>query len=186
MGAGAAAALLPVIADALATLIATGVGTSVGSGSGGKVVAGGTAAGVELYNRQLHPDEQKLLEKQAKELAKEKGISEEEATRRLAEAFAFYTDADWQAVIAGKAEIDSATLIHLGLALAPLGSRYDVVAIEGDVPSVGMPDSKTYTAAETLRLLQNYQLTHAAAFNNPLINSEYLGSVRKVAERRSG
>ncbi|SDL39087.1 hypothetical protein, partial [Pseudomonas indica] len=60
MGAGAAAALLPVIADALAksglgesdqkalaTLIATGVGTSVGSGSGGKVVAGGTAAGVE-------------------------------------------------------------------------------------------------------------------------------------------
>ncbi|SDL39184.1 hemagglutinin repeat-containing protein [Pseudomonas indica] len=112
VGAGAAAALLPVIADALAksglgesdqkalaTLIATGVGTSVGSGSGGKVVAGGTAAGVELYNRQLHEREQEWLMKNAKRFAEEQDISEQEALERLGQQALKETDYLWRALL---------------------------------------------------------------------------------------
>ncbi|WP_084335622.1 hypothetical protein [Pseudomonas indica] len=121
MGAGAAAALLPVIADALAksglgesdqkalaTLIATGVGTSVGSGSGGKVVAGGTAAGVELYNRQLHRTERKTLEEEADRLS-EKGRSQSGAT--------------WEdlLLLASGAELDAAENARLQAILAQFG-----------------------------------------------------------------
>lgn len=77
LGAGASAALMPAIGKALedsglsekdskavATLIAAGMGVTIGSvdGSAGAVVGGGTAAGVEQYNRQLHPDEVKFLQ----------------------------------------------------------------------------------------------------------------------------
>ncbi|HCT04029.1 MAG TPA: adhesin [Pseudomonas sp.] len=75
LGAGASAALMPAIADALgktglsefdqkaiATLVSTGLGVAVGSASGfaGAVAGGGAAAKVEQNNRQLHPDERKL------------------------------------------------------------------------------------------------------------------------------
>ncbi|NWA10194.1 hemagglutinin repeat-containing protein [Pseudomonas gingeri] len=75
LGAGASAALMPAIAEALgktelnefdqkalATLISTGLGTAVGSSSGiaGAIAGGGSAAKVEQFNRQLHPDERKL------------------------------------------------------------------------------------------------------------------------------
>jgi len=123
----------------------------------------------DRFNRQMHPEERGLIEQQAKALAKEKGISDEDATRLLASAFAYYTDADWNKKIGASGVIfDEVTLKHLGAALAPLGERYDVVA--GDVPTVG---GKNYSASETLRLLQSYQLNHED-FYKPLVNAEYL------------
>jgi filamentous hemagglutinin len=84
LGAGLSAAVMPAIGKALegsglsesdsnavATLIATGMGVAAGSGDGtaGQVVAGGSAGNVDLYNRQLHPDEKAL----AKRLAEKSG-----------------------------------------------------------------------------------------------------------------
>ncbi|WP_321834260.1 hemagglutinin repeat-containing protein [Pseudomonas kulmbachensis] len=84
LGAGASAALMPSIGqaladsgmskleqDAVASLIATGVGATAGSGkgTGGAVVAGGAGFGVEAFNRQLHKQQEiPVLEKKADEL----------------------------------------------------------------------------------------------------------------------
>ncbi|MDF3202380.1 hemagglutinin repeat-containing protein [Pseudomonas sp. 1912-s] len=92
LGAGASAAVMPSIANALkgsgmteadqnavASLIAAGVGSAVGSGNGitGAVVAGGTANGVEAFNRQLHLQQEiPVLEKKAEELEKTRGKPE--------------------------------------------------------------------------------------------------------------
>lgn len=80
LGAGASAALMPAIADALgkngivgadqdalATLIATGVGTVAGAGRGvdGSVVAGGNAVSVDVYNRQIHDIEVAAIDAEA-------------------------------------------------------------------------------------------------------------------------
>ncbi|WP_417695936.1 hemagglutinin repeat-containing protein [Pseudomonas sp.] len=89
LGAGTSAALMPYIGkalsgtamteadqDALASLIAAGVGATVGSSNGtsGSVVAGGTANGVEAFNRQLHKQQEiPVLEKKAEELEKTLG-----------------------------------------------------------------------------------------------------------------
>ncbi|MDD2029508.1 two-partner secretion domain-containing protein [Pseudomonas sp. 39167] len=89
LGAGTSAALMPYIGkalsgttmteadqDALASLIAAGVGATVGSSNGtsGLVVAGGTANGVEAFNRQLHKQQEiPVLEKKAEELEKTLG-----------------------------------------------------------------------------------------------------------------
>ncbi|UOK38523.1 hemagglutinin repeat-containing protein [Pseudomonas palleroniana] len=86
LGAGASAALIPAITDALeknqikgtdqdalASLIAAGVGTVVGAGNGvnGSIVAGGTANSVEVFNRRLHKTQEvPILEKKAEELEK--------------------------------------------------------------------------------------------------------------------
>ncbi len=73
LGAGTSAALMPAIADALgksgikdtdqnalATLVATGLGVAAGSaeGASGMVAGAGSAVGVEVYNRQLHHEEE--------------------------------------------------------------------------------------------------------------------------------
>ncbi|QLG91201.1 hemagglutinin repeat-containing protein [Pseudomonas yamanorum] len=89
LGAGASAALMPFIGkalsdsamtvadqNALASLISTGVGVAVGSSNGtnGAVVAGGTAYGVDAFNRQLHKQQEiPVLEKKAEELEKTLG-----------------------------------------------------------------------------------------------------------------
>ncbi|WP_338107684.1 hemagglutinin repeat-containing protein [Pseudomonas corrugata] len=80
LGAGASAALMPAIADALekngikgadqdalAALIATGVGGIAGSGSGttGVVVAGGNAMSVDVYNRAAHEAEKAAIKAEA-------------------------------------------------------------------------------------------------------------------------
>ncbi|MCJ8207310.1 hemagglutinin repeat-containing protein [Pseudomonas sp. RGM2987] len=91
LGAGTSAALMPYIGkalsgtamtdadqDTLASLIAAGVGATVGSnkGTSGSVVAGGTANGVEAFNRQLHKQQEiPVLEKKAEELEKTLGQS---------------------------------------------------------------------------------------------------------------
>ena len=84
LGAGASAALMPSIdqalagsgmskseRDAVASLIASGIGAAAGSGNGagGAVVAGGAGFGVEAFNRQLHKQQEiPVLEKKADEL----------------------------------------------------------------------------------------------------------------------
>ncbi|WP_232539756.1 hemagglutinin repeat-containing protein [Pseudomonas chlororaphis] len=98
LGAGAAATLMPTIADALGksgvvgadqdaltTLITTGLGAGAGSGSGaiGAIAGGGNAAGVDVYNRQLHAQEINKIKGLAAEFAKELGISVQEAEARL-------------------------------------------------------------------------------------------------------
>ncbi|WP_430458896.1 hemagglutinin repeat-containing protein [Pseudomonas brassicacearum] len=115
LGAGASA-LLPSVMQALAgsklteteqktvaSLIAAGVGTTVGSGSGviGSVVAGGTALGVEKYNRQLHPDEIKFASDndRVSRYAKEKGITDEQARMELLRTAAAMVDRGWNAVL---------------------------------------------------------------------------------------
>ncbi|SET47974.1 filamentous hemagglutinin [Pseudomonas sp. NFR09] len=186
LGAGASAALMPSIADALgkngirgseqetlAALVALGVGASVG-GSGtaaGAVVAGSTATAVEQYNRQAHPTEARLIQKEADKLAAEAGISPAEAERRMAAALASYTDKTWKATIekAGESQFDPLTLKHLGEALAPLASIYENSAMypEGT--------RRTYSADETVNLLKNFSSTHASEYRDGNINISYLG-----------
>jgi filamentous hemagglutinin len=83
-GAGVSAALMPMIAkalkdsglndkqqDALATLIASGLGAAAGSGGGatGATTAVTSSTGVEMFNRQLHKQQEvPLLKKKAEEL----------------------------------------------------------------------------------------------------------------------
>ncbi|MGR4037949.1 two-partner secretion domain-containing protein [Pseudomonas sp. 910_21] len=118
MGAATSAALMPAISKALenngvindgpnawAALIATGL--SGAAGSGGDLfagIAGGRAgAGVEVYNRQLHPDEVKFLQdkdriarfvKYLKETTGE-DISPELAAKALSKGGAALADAHW-------------------------------------------------------------------------------------------
>jgi filamentous hemagglutinin len=84
LGAGVSAALMPMIAkalkdsglsdkqqDSLATLIASGLGAAAGSGGGatGATTAVTSSTGVEMFNRQLHKQQEiPLLKKKAEEL----------------------------------------------------------------------------------------------------------------------
>ncbi|NVZ52349.1 hemagglutinin repeat-containing protein [Pseudomonas sp. B6002] len=186
LGAGASAALMPSIAaalgkngikgadqDALAALVAVGVGATVGGGRGstGALVAGTTAGAVDQYNRQAHPTEARLIQKEADNLAAQAGISPAEAERRMAAALAFYTDKGWGATIdkAGESQFDPLTLKHLGEALAPLAAIYDNSALypEGT--------RRSYSGDETVNLLKNFSTTHASEYRNGNINISYLG-----------
>ncbi|XXE00003.1 hemagglutinin repeat-containing protein [Pseudomonas sp. Z3-6] len=95
LGAGASAALMPAIGDALrssgmseidqetiGSLIATGIGAGAGSGKGvsGSSVAAGTSYGVEVFNRQLHlTQEVPILKRKAEELEKTRGKPKSDA-----------------------------------------------------------------------------------------------------------
>ncbi|WP_339437367.1 hemagglutinin repeat-containing protein [Pseudomonas sp. EL_65y_Pfl1_R32] len=161
--------------NSLATLISAGVGAVAASGGnvGGQVTAANTGNAVDAYNRQLHPKEIPLLISEAPALALAAGISVEEAQARLGRALAYYTDAGWQSLLGSKGlPPDDLTLTHLGQALAPLGNMYDP-GPTSDVPTL-TPTIKNYTPEETLRLVQNYQFTHAAAFADEKINLNYL------------
>ena len=161
--------------NSLATLISAGVGAAAASGGnvGGQVTAANTGNAVDAYNRQLHPKEIPLLISEAPALALAAGISVEEAQARLGRALAYYTDAGWQSLLGSKGlPPDDLTLTHLGQALAPLGNMYDP-GPTSDVPTL-TPTIKNYTPEETLRLVQNYQFTHAAAFADEKINLNYL------------
>nr|WP_306108701.1 hemagglutinin repeat-containing protein [Pseudomonas sp. Fl4BN1] len=99
LGAGASAALMPAIAealkssgieehnqDAIATLITTGLGATAGSSAGGTtgaIVGGANAAGVDIHNRQLHALEVKKIKALAVEFAEENNITVETAEARL-------------------------------------------------------------------------------------------------------
>ncbi len=68
------------IGNLAANIAAGGVGFAVGGGSGAA-----TAANVDRFNRQLHPDEQKWIKDNAKRFAQQQGISEQDAEQRLAQ-----------------------------------------------------------------------------------------------------
>ncbi|UCZ82311.1 DUF637 domain-containing protein [Pseudomonas sp. L5B5] len=150
------------------------IGISAAAAVNGDVAKGAEIAkNATAYNRQLHPEERKRIQQQAKLLAEEQKISVVEAERRLAEAFAFYTDKAWQEKLGSTGVVFSdSTLAHLGQALAPLGAFYDVSReTVGDVP---IPESvKKYTPSETLAMLKNYESTHADFFS-PALNLEYI------------
>ncbi|WP_236211300.1 hemagglutinin repeat-containing protein [Metapseudomonas otitidis] len=194
LGAGLSAAVMPAIEDALknsgysgskedrdaiSTVLAASMGVVAGGGDiTGKAVAGGTAAGVERYNRQLHPEEVQRIKEQAKKLAEETGVTEDEAARSMALALAFYVDKDWHDLISSKGDslFDAKTLKHLAIALAPLAARYDVPVLGSgsDVPGQEVPIQK-YSARETLDLLKGYSSSRTSEYLDPSINREYLG-----------
>jgi filamentous hemagglutinin len=116
LGAGVSAALMPMIAkalkesglndkqqDSLATLIASGLGAAAGSGGGatGSITAVNSASGVDMFNRQLHKQQEiPLLKKKADELQAQR------ASR---------SGARWEdlLLLAAGAEVDAAGLEHL-------------------------------------------------------------------------
>ena len=157
----------------LELMISQLIGVGAAAAVNGDVNKGAEIAkNATAYNRQLHPEERKLISEQAKALAQEQNISVAEAERRMAEAFAYYTDKDWQTTIsAAGVKFDDSTLAHLGQALAPLGANY-AATDKGDVPSISDP-GKVYTASETVALLKNYEINHAN-FYDPKVNQEYL------------
>ncbi|MBB1627415.1 filamentous hemagglutinin [Achromobacter sp. UMC71] len=79
----AVAGLPPELREKVASVITNTVAAAAGGLAGGLSGAGG-ATYADMFNRQLHPDEQEWIEKNAKEYARRKGISEEEAIRQLA------------------------------------------------------------------------------------------------------
>ncbi|WP_345945910.1 colicin E5-related ribonuclease [Pseudomonas sp. MWU16-30316] len=121
----------------------------------------------DQYNRQLHPNEIPLLEKQSASLAQEANISPAEAEKRLAQALAYYTDKNWNGALAENGVVpDAVTLKHLGIALSPLADTYAAV---GDVPVAA--GSKSYTPAETVALITDYRNTHTAEYADASINA---------------
>ncbi|WP_183135443.1 DUF637 domain-containing protein [Pseudomonas syringae group genomosp. 3] len=141
--------------------------TAAGLAGGDVEKAAWVSAMADQYNRQLHPNEIPLLEKQSSSLAQEANISPAEAEKRLAQALAYYTDNNWNNALAAKGVVpDALTLKHLGIALSPLADSYTAV---GDVPVVA--GSKSYTPAETVALITDYRNTHTAEYANPSINS---------------
>ncbi|MEH6493861.1 DUF637 domain-containing protein [Halopseudomonas sp.] len=99
------------------------IGIASATATGGDYAkAAELAKNATAYNRQLHPEEVKLIKGQAEMLAEELGISPAEAERRLAEAQAYLVDEQFRKVIDEKGVvIDEATLRHLGTA-EPMGS----------------------------------------------------------------
>ncbi|CAN1596855.1 filamentous hemagglutinin [Pseudomonas mediterranea] len=187
LSAGASAAIMPALdkvlkdsgvgvdsRDAFDVLLAAGLGAAVGKGGIAQASGATIASNIERYNRQVHPSEARLIEQEAPKLADRLHISQAEAEQRMARAFAFYTDADWNKTIGGTdAQFDAVILEHLGKALAPLAGRYAINDSVGDVPKFD-DGTKVYTADETKELLQNYRNNHPGSFNDPLENGEYL------------
>ncbi|MGK9416204.1 hemagglutinin repeat-containing protein [Pseudomonas cedrina] len=189
LGAGASAALTPIVTDALkntiverqnrdaiSVLIATGIGAGAGSGAGlsGAAVGGNSAAKVEMFNRQMHPAEVMALKTQVNALAAEARITTAEAEQRLARGLVYYVDATWNKVVgAHQDQPDPLTLKYLGIALAPLGDSYSKRVDMGDVPVIAGA-KKTYTPDETVRLLQDYRVNNSGSYNKSEINEEYL------------
>ncbi|QQZ43557.1 hypothetical protein IF690_08450 [Pseudomonas sp. SK3(2021)] len=111
--------------DALTTLIATGLGVGAGSGSGaiGAVAGGSSAAGVEVFNRQLHKEQEiPLLKKKAEEL---------EAIQGKPQSSARWEDL---LLIASGAEVDAADQARLkGLMQQSSGNDPESVAFVRDM-----------------------------------------------------
>ncbi|MBV4504794.1 DUF637 domain-containing protein [Pseudomonas sp. BW13M1] len=160
----------PELREAFAQLIGM---TSAGL-AGGDIHKGSWVAQMaDQYNRQAHPDEMRLIKGQAEALAKAQGISPEEAEQRMARAFAYLTDKQWQEMLTKEGlVIDPVTMRYLAQALTPLAKRFDVPQAMGDVPVIEDPD-KRYTTEQTLGLLEAYATNHSADFNNARLNGEF-------------
>ncbi|SDX79307.1 hypothetical protein SAMN05444514_1533, partial [Pseudomonas syringae] len=128
------------------------------------------AGNVERYNEQLHPRAAQLIEREAPKLAADENISQEEATRRMAVALAYYTDEGWNKSIPEKdANIDVDTLAHLGVALAPIADQY----ARPDASVDGSP--RSYSGNETATMIVDFQTSRPAAYKDSNRNIDYLG-----------
>lgn len=161
----------PELREAFAQLIGM---TSAGL-AGGDIHKGSWVAQMaDQYNRQAHPDEMRLIKGQAEALAKAQGISPAEAEQRMARAFAYLTDKQWQEMLTKEGlVIDPVTMRYLAQALTPLAKRYDVTEATGDVPVIENPD-KQYTTEQTLGLLNAYAINHSVAFNDDTLYGEFM------------
>jgi filamentous hemagglutinin len=153
---------------ATAQLIGIAAGSLV---NGNPNDAAWVAGNVERYNEQLHPSAPELIEKQAPALAAEKGISVEEATRLMGVALAYNTDEGWNKSISQKDvdAIDTATLQHLGVALASIADQYARTDASADGSTRG------YSGNETAALILDFHATRPTAYKDSTINIDYLG-----------
>ncbi|WP_232244523.1 hypothetical protein [Pseudomonas putida] len=151
------------------------VGAAAAGLAGGDVNSGAWIAQMaDQYNRQAHPDETRLIKKEAQALADAAGISPVEAEQRMAQAFAYYTDRQWQEVLTKQGlVIDAVTMDYLARALTPMAADYDAAQAVGDVP-VAEGASKQYTPEQTLALLKGYASNHSGYFNDNKMYGEYL------------
>ena len=93
LGAGASAALMPKIGDAIAALglptpVAQALGVATAAAIGGVVggtVGAASASSIDINNRQLHPTEIQWIKNNARRFADQQGISEAEAETRLSQ-----------------------------------------------------------------------------------------------------
>ena len=108
LGAGASAALMPRIGEAIEDMglpapVAQAVGAATAAAIGA-AAGGGTGAAsaynVDVNNRQLHPTEESWLRAHAKEFAKNEGISEQQALERLTQQALKNVDYLWRAQLA--------------------------------------------------------------------------------------
>ncbi|WP_032606174.1 deaminase domain-containing protein, partial [Pseudomonas syringae] len=129
------------------------------------------AGNVERYNEQLHPRAAQLIEREAPQLAADKNISQEEAARRMAVALAYYTDEGWSKSIPENdaKNIDTDTLTHLGVALAPIADQY----ARPDASVDGSP--RSYSGNETAAMIVDFQASRPAAYKDSNRNIDYLG-----------
>ncbi|MHA7683859.1 hemagglutinin repeat-containing protein [Cupriavidus sp. PET2-C1] len=104
------AGLNEALGNVAANIAAGGVGAIVSGGSGAA-----TAANVDRFNRQLHPDEQKWIKDNAKAFAKQQGISESDAEMRLAQQGFRQV----QAGVGGEEDTAAREFLRLGRGLLP-------------------------------------------------------------------
>ena len=129
------------------------------------------AGNVERYNEQLHPRAAELIKEQAPKMAADLKISQEEASRRMAVALAYYTDDGWSKSIPADdvSNIDTATLQHLGVALAPIADNYARTDASADGSQRG------YSGNETAALILDFKDTRPSAYKDGTRNIDYLG-----------
>jgi len=83
--AGASEAIADGISKSISTVTAAGIGASAGNVNGNGLKGAATAVNVDANNRQLHPTEIQWITQNAQRFAKQQGISEEEAEKRLSD-----------------------------------------------------------------------------------------------------
>ncbi|TFY97335.1 hemagglutinin repeat-containing protein [Ramlibacter rhizophilus] len=95
--AGLTPALAREVASGVASVAAAGIG---GITTGGALAGAATGMNVDANNRQLHAAEERWLKDRAKDFARQEGISEDEALRRLTQQALKDVDFLWRAQLA--------------------------------------------------------------------------------------
>ncbi|MDU9393749.1 DUF637 domain-containing protein [Pseudomonas sp. zfem002] len=165
----------PKLREAFAQIVGL---TSAGLATGDYEKGAWISQMADQYNRQAHPEEVRLIKNQAAALAQEQGISVTEAEQRMARAFAYYTDKEWQKLLSKDGlVIEASTMDHLAKALTPLAKRYEPndPTVGADVPVLA--ETRQYTPELTREYLQNYASNHTEVFNDTSLHSEYLGKL---------
>ncbi|WCE32070.1 hemagglutinin repeat-containing protein [Vibrio sp. SCSIO 43137] len=110
--------------------------------------------GVVNY-RQLDTPEIQAIRKHAPQMAKELGISTEEAEKRMAEELVTRVDSDWQEYYKSKGrKADGEALNHLSEALSSLGANYVQPDLIPDPEAIYTPDG---VKADLVNYKDNYE-----------------------------